>query len=324
MPYRHHDPQRHHIPKARYRVTNWPEYDRGLVRRGDIRLWIDEKALEHWFAPRRGTPGGQRVFSNLAIETMLTLGAAFKLRLRQTEGLVRSLLELMGSELPVPDHTTLARRRRTVSIDMAESPRRGPMDIVLDSTGLKFHGPGEWARAKHGEKRRSWRKLHVSVDPDRGEIIAHALTDDDTSDASQAGGLTARSGGRIRTVFADGAYDGAPVYAAIRAARPAKSPPGIVIPPQPQSIRAAGGPHGGTERERHAAEIARHGRMAWQERHRYGRRALRETGVGRLKANCEGRLHARAFGAQCKEAAIHVRVANRRVLTAKPVTVRVT
>jgi hypothetical protein len=102
MPYRHHDPQRHRIPKARYRVTNWPEYDRGLVRRGDIRLWIDEKALEHWFAPRRGTPGGQQVFSNLAIEAVLTLGAAFKLRLRQTEGFVRSLMELMGSELPVP------------------------------------------------------------------------------------------------------------------------------------------------------------------------------------------------------------------------------
>jgi hypothetical protein len=155
MPYRHHEPQRHRIPKARYRVMNWPEYDRGLIRRGDIRLWIDENALEKWFAPRRGTPGGQRVFSNLAIEAVLTLGAAFRLPLRQTEGLVRSLLELMGSELPVPDHTTLARRRRTVSIDMAESPRQGPMDIVLDSTGLKFHGPGEWARAKHGEKRRS-------------------------------------------------------------------------------------------------------------------------------------------------------------------------
>jgi hypothetical protein len=96
MPYRHHEAQRHHIPKARYRVTNGAEYDRGLVRRGDIRLWIDEEALEGWFAPRRGTPGGQRVFSNLAIETMLTLGAAFRLPLRQTEGFVRSLIELMG------------------------------------------------------------------------------------------------------------------------------------------------------------------------------------------------------------------------------------
>jgi hypothetical protein len=98
--------------------------------------------------------------------------------LRQSGGFVRSLLELMGVELPVPDHTTLARRRRSVMVDQAESPRRGPMDIVLDSTGLKFYGPGEWARAKPREKRRAWRKLHVAIDPDRGEIVAHELTDD--------------------------------------------------------------------------------------------------------------------------------------------------
>jgi hypothetical protein len=116
VPYRHHEPQRHRIPKARYRVTNWPEYDHGLVRRGDVRPWIGEKALKNWFAPRRGTPGGPWVFSGLAIETALTLGAAFQLRLRQTEGFVRSLLALMGLAPPLPDHTTLARRRSTVSI----------------------------------------------------------------------------------------------------------------------------------------------------------------------------------------------------------------
>jgi hypothetical protein len=115
---------------------------------------------------------------------------------------------------PVPDHATLARRRRTVRIDMAESPRRGPMDIVLDSAGLKVFGPGEWARAKHGETRRSWRKLHVCVDPDRGGIVAHELTDDDASDASQAGALVARSDGRIRAIYADGACHGAPTCAA--------------------------------------------------------------------------------------------------------------
>jgi hypothetical protein len=166
---------------------------------------------------------------------------------------------------------------------------------------------------RHNEPRRR---------PHRGEIVAHALTDDETSDASQAGWLVARSDGRNRTVFADGAYDGAPVYAAIRAARPVKSPPQIVIAPQPQSIRAAGGPHGGTERERHAAEIARHGRMAWRPRHRMGRRALGEAAIGRVKARCGGRLHAHTFGAQRKEAAIQIRVANWQISTAKPATVR--
>jgi hypothetical protein len=281
------------------------------------------------------------VGSNLAIATALTLGAAFTLRLRQTEGIVRSLRGLMGEEPPAPAHTTLARRRRIVSIDMANSPRHGPMDIVLDSTGLKFHGPGEWARAKHGEKRRSWRKLHVSVDPDRGEIVAHARTDDAASDASQAGGLVARSGGRIRTVFAEGAYDGAPVYAAIRAARPVKSPPRIarrvkrpldvsmiLLAPAAAAIDPRRRRHPrGTPRWYRPRAPCRRDRRAWPHG-LTGAPPLRQTGARRDRhRQAESQLrrspprpHVRA---QCKEAAIHVRVANRQIATAKPVTVRV-
>ena len=121
---------------------------------------------------------------------------------------MRSLFALMGIEIPVPDHTTLARRRRTVAIDMHTSAHPKPVDIVLDSTGLKFYGPGEWDRKKHGERRRAWRKLHVSVDPATSEIVAHDLTNSDTSDAAMAGPLVAGSGGNIRRVIADGAYDG--------------------------------------------------------------------------------------------------------------------
>ena len=162
----------------------------------------------------------------------------------------------MGVEVPVPDHTTLARRRRTVAVDMHTSAHPRPVDIVLDSTGLKFYGPGEWDRARHGERRRAWRKLHVSVDPATSEIVAHELTDSDTLDAAMAPPLVAGSVGNIRRVIADGAYDGAPVTDAIRAARPAKSPPKTVIPPPARSIPHPGTPHGGTPRERHAAEIA--------------------------------------------------------------------
>ena len=106
MPFKFHASRRHHIPRAKYRVMNWPDYDRGLVRRGDIRFWIDESALEQWDAAKRRTPGGQRRFSELAISTTLMLGVVFRLPLRQTEGFVRSLVDLMGCELPVPDHTT--------------------------------------------------------------------------------------------------------------------------------------------------------------------------------------------------------------------------
>lgn len=155
MPFKFHEAQRHHIAKQRYRVRNWPEYDRGLVRRGDIRVWLSEDAIVGWRAASRTTPGGQRRFSDLAIETTLTLGAVLRLPLRQTEGFVRSLMDMMQVDLAVPDHTTLARRRRTIDVRQHRWPRKSAIDIVIDSTGLKFFGAGEWARAKHGGTRRS-------------------------------------------------------------------------------------------------------------------------------------------------------------------------
>lgn len=323
MPFKFHEPHRHRVPKARYRVRNWAQYDRGLVARGDIRLWLSAEAIAHWKAACRKTPGGQRTFSNLAIETALTLGSMYGLPLRQCEGFVRSLIELMHLDLTAPDHTTLARRRRHVTVSDFRWPRTRPVDIVIDSAGLKFYGAGEWARAKHGESRRSWRKLHISVNPVDHEIIAFELTDDDTSDASMAGALVSASGGDIRPVIADGADDGEPTYDAIRAARPSKLPPRIVIPPQARSIPDKGSLHGGSQRERHAAEIARHGRMAWQRRNGYGRRSLGETAISRVKRIDDGRLTSRTFGSQQNEIAIHIAIANKHMLIARPQSVRV-
>lgn len=322
MPFKFHEAQRYRIPKARYRVRNWPDYDRGLVRRGDIRVWLSEDAIIGWRAASRITPGGQRRFSNLAIETTLIIGAVLRLPLRQSEGFVRSLMSLMKVDLVVPDHTTLARRRRTVDIRDHRWPRKGAIDIVIDSTGLKFFGAGEWARAKHGETRRSWRKLHLSVNLHDNEIIAHELTDDDTSDAAMIGELVANSGGNIRCVIADGAYNGAPVYGAIRAARPTRLPPKIIIPPGKSSIPAKGEFHGGSERERHAAEIAERGRMAWQRRHGHGKRSLVETVISRIKRINGGCLSSRTFGAQQNEVAIHIKIANRNMTIAKPGSLR--
>ena len=112
MPYKLNEPHRDKIPKAKYRVTNWSEYDRSLVQRGDVRFWIDEEVISDWIAPWRKGPGGQRRYSNTAIVATLTLGSVYRLPLRQAEGFVRSLFALMDVEIPVPDHTTLARRHR--------------------------------------------------------------------------------------------------------------------------------------------------------------------------------------------------------------------
>jgi hypothetical protein len=156
MPHKHNAARRHHIAKMKFRVTNWPEYEAGLRRRGSLTLWVTPEALAGWRAPLRNTRGGQPRYSDLAIETTLMLGCAFGLRLRQTEGLMNSVLGLMGLEVPVPDHTTLSRRAQK----WLPSKRRqrafpdGPLHVLVDSTGLKIYGAGQWLEEKHGARSR--------------------------------------------------------------------------------------------------------------------------------------------------------------------------
>jgi hypothetical protein len=159
LPFKHNAARRHRIPRARYRVRNWPRYDAGLRRRGRLTLWLDEAALVGWQAPRRATPGGQVRVAGLAIELVLMLRLVFHLALRQAEGFVGSVLRLLGLELRVPDHTTLSRRSRGFARRRPRVVPHGPLHLVIDSTGLKLFGQGEWQEAKHGRARRSWRKL---------------------------------------------------------------------------------------------------------------------------------------------------------------------
>jgi hypothetical protein len=161
MPHKYNADRRHRIPKRRYTVTNWQTYEAGLRQRGSLTIWFTDEAITAWRAAPRTTPGGQARYSDLAIETSLILRAVFHQPLRQTEGLVGSLLELMGLELPVSDHSTLSRRARTLAV--APQATSGPVHRLVDSTGVKLSGPGEWLVEKHGtQRRRAWRKLHVS------------------------------------------------------------------------------------------------------------------------------------------------------------------
>ena len=155
MPFKHNAFHRHRIPRACYRVTNWPAYEAGLRRRGDLTLWLDDAALAGWAAPKRSSPGGQPLYSELAIELVLTLRLVFHLALRQAEAFSRSVLRLLGLALTVPDHSTLSRRGRAFA---GRQPRvragNGPIHLVLDSTGLELFGQGEWDAEKHGRARR--------------------------------------------------------------------------------------------------------------------------------------------------------------------------
>ncbi|MGZ2505385.1 hypothetical protein ACVINI_005931 [Rhizobium beringeri] len=257
-------------------MTNWPEYEAGLRRRGRLTLWLTPEALSKWYAPRLKTRGGQHRYSDLAIETTLTLGLVFGLRLRQAEGLLESVLQSMGLALAVPDHTTLSRRARAWRSAGKrpgnQVPPAGPLHALVDSTGRQVCGAGQWLEEKHGARsRRGWRKLHLALDADSGEIVAHTLTDQDAGDVSQVAPLLDQIGGPIGQFTADGAYDGNPTYDAVID----HSAAAIVIPPRANAVEPSGDRLPG-QRNRHIAAINSDGRMKWQVSNGYGKRSLVE------------------------------------------------
>ncbi len=153
MPFKANADRRHHIPRQRHRVTNWAAYDAGLRARGSLTVWFTAEAIEAWRAGPRTTRGGQPRYSGLAIATALTLRTVFRLALRQTEGLIGSILQLLGLDLAVPDHSTLSRRAETLEVPRPKAARE-PVHLLVDGTGLRLCGPGEWLEEKHGTRRR--------------------------------------------------------------------------------------------------------------------------------------------------------------------------
>src|SRR5918997_1273619 len=179
MPYKANEARRHRIPRARYRVTNWPEYDRALQQRGSLTVWVTPEALAAWHPPKTGRRGRSLQYAEIAIETGHLLRLAFGRPWRQTEGLLRSLATLLGVEIGVPDHTTFSRRSPGLALarSLAQAQRTGPVHVVIDATGLQVHGAGEWLAETHGGRgRRTWRKLHLAGDPNSGGNPAPQLT----------------------------------------------------------------------------------------------------------------------------------------------------
>src|SRR5918993_2711543 len=209
MPYKANEPRRHKIPRARYRVTNWPAYDGALQRRGGLTAWVTPEALAAWHPPGTGRRGRSPQYADLAIETGHLLRLAFGRPWRQTEGLLRSLAALLGLSIGIPDHSTFSRRSPglTLAGSLARAQARGPVHVVIDATGLKVHGAGEWLVETHGGRgKRTWRKLHLAVDPGSGEILAFELTTSEEGDAALVGPLLGQIASPIASVTADGAY----------------------------------------------------------------------------------------------------------------------
>ncbi|MBL0407908.1 IS5 family transposase [Microvirga aerilata] len=322
MPFKHNAARCHRMDNMKFKVANWTEYEAGLRRRGSLTLWMTAEALSSWQAAKRTTHGGQPRYSDLAIETVLTVGLVFGLRLRQTEGLLLSVLELMGLDLAVPDHTTLSRRARTWQSPEGRLGRRilgeGPVHVLIDSTGLQVYGAGQWLEEKQGARsRRGWRKLHLALDADSGEIVAHVMTDQDTGDASQVEPLLDQIELPIGQFTADGAYDGKPTYDAVTKH---SADAAVIIPPRANAVERPD-TKPASSRDRHFAAIHTDGWMKWQAATGYGKRSLVETAIGRYKAINGRRLRARSFGAQQTEVAIGCTVLNRMLACARPKSV---
>ena len=280
MPFKLHADHRRHIPRQKHRVTNWPAYEAGLRQRGSLTVWFTDAAIAAWRADPRSTPGGQRRYSGLAITTALTLRSVFGLALRQTEGLIGSIIGLLDLDIAVPDHTTLSRRAEGLELPRLASGDQ-PVHLLVDSTGLRLCGPGEWLVEKHGSQvRRAWRKLHLGTDADTGEIVAVALTPCDSDDGLQVPALLDQIERPIASFTADGAYDQDGVYKSVAKRNP-DAP--VVVPPRSLAVLSNKVHKAPTQRDRHLQQITKHGRMEWQKATGYQTRALVEADISRFK-----------------------------------------
>jgi hypothetical protein len=267
VPFKHHAKHRHHIPKPRYQVTK--EYDAALRQRGSLTVWFTDEAIAAWQAePRTGQPH----YSGLAITTALTLRAVW--RSGKPKG---SIIGLLGLDLAVPDHSTLSRRARTLHVPLHRRLGTGRLHLLVDSTGVKLGGAGEWLVEKHGaSRRRSWRKLHIGVDGDNGEIVTIELTRREIDDGPRTDALLDQLTDPLASFTGDGAYDQDKVYEAIAARHRDAA---VIVPPRATAVPSAAAEMAPTQRDLHLRTIAQHGRMRWQKSSGYNLRARVEASL---------------------------------------------
>src|SRR3954447_13361807 len=334
LPFKLNQDRRHHIPEQKRKVTNWRDYDESLRRRGSVTVWFSDEAVKAWKASPRTGRGGRPEYSDLAILTGLTLKAVFRLAYRQTEGLIGSVIGLLGLDLAVPAHSTLCRRAATLEVPRPKPRGAGaddaaggadggaqPLHPLGDSTGLKLIGAGEWLVEKHGTKRRrSWRKMHLGVDADTGRIVAATLTDRDEDDAAQVGPLLDQVAEPVASVTADGAFDQDRVYADVAERHPDAD---VIVPPRSTAVPSATAETVPTQRDRHLQLIAEKGRMGWQKVSGYNRRALAEATIGRFKRVIGDGLRSRTDERQATEMNVAVHVLNCMLELGRPKSVRI-
>ncbi len=297
-------------PKTLYRVKNWSEYEKALVQRGSVTFWMSEDFDQRWLYVGKKQRGSQFDYGDQAILVMLTVKEVFHLTNRGVEGFMRSIFQLMKIDLPVPDHSTLSKRGKELKVNLPKKTGQ-TLNIVMDSTGLKIYGEGEWKVRMHGvSKRRTWRKLHMGASPDTGEIQAVILTENSVSDDEAVEVLLDQIEQPIVEFAADGAYDKRKVYDRLNAHSPDLN---ILIPPRKN---ARIWKHGNSKAERlkrdeHLRYIRKHGRKDWKKDSGYHVRSLAETTMFRLKTIFGDELSARLLETQTTQALVRCVALNR-------------
>ena len=298
-------------PKTLYRVKNWSEYEKALVQRGSITFWMSDDFEKTWMYFGKKQRGSQFDYSDQAILVRLTVKEVFHLTNRGVEGFVRSIFQMMKMDLPVPDYSTLSKRGKELKVKKLPKKASQSLNIVMDSTGLKIYGEGEWKVRMHGvSKRRTWRKLHVGANPEDGEIQAVLLTENNVSDDVAVEKLLDQIEQTIIHFAADGAYDKRKVYDSLNAHSPDVN---ILIPPRKN---ARIWKHGNTKTERlkrdeNLRSIRKDGRKEWKKNSGYHVRSLAETTMFRLKTIFGDNLSARLLETQTTQALVRCAALNK-------------
>ncbi|HDR9140973.1 IS5-like element ISBvi8 family transposase [Burkholderia vietnamiensis] len=305
-------------PRGKYKTTNWAAYNAALKARGSLTVWLNKDM--QWYAPASGKRGRPQRFSDAAIQFCLSLKCLFGLALRQSLGMVESLLRLAGLDCQVPDFSTVCRRQKNLQVQLPYRPSSSALSLLVDSTGIKFLGEGEWKCKKHGaEYRRQWRKVHLGIDAQTLEIRAIEVTDNRIGDAPMLPELLSQipEDEPIASVGGDGAYDTKACHAAI-----ARRNAHALIPPRKNARAWKSTEAGAASRNEALRACRRLGRTIWKKWSGYHRRSLVETTMYCFKRLGE-RVMARTFERQVAE--LHMRVAlfNRFTQLGRPQTVAV-
>jgi len=289
------------------KLISWPEYNKNLVERGSVKLWLPEDLESIWYDnDRRSGKGSKRVYSDEAIEICLLIRCVFSLALRQCKGFVRSLFKERGLKLSVPDYSTLCRRQSELEICIREGEVADEIEVAVDATGFKISGEGEWkVRTHKADKRRAWKKLHAGIDTATGLIVTAISTGSDTADTEVFIEMLEEVPETIVKAYADGAYDSQSTYeyCEVKTIHP------VIPPPENAVFHGRSGP--GYVRDLNVVEIAQIGRKTWKVKQNYHQRSLVESLFSALKRVFGDRIPSRVSDNQDRDLFLRCKAWNR-------------